>query len=64
MMSASARRQKSVPQRRGARISEGSLGEILRYSMLYMPGAILLLGLAVYLRRRISDPGAAAEEKA
>jgi hypothetical protein len=51
------------PAAAGARISEGSLGEILRYSMLYMPGAVLLLGLAVWLRRRISDSGA-AEEKA
>jgi hypothetical protein len=47
----------------GARISEESLSEILRYSMLYMPGAVVLLGLAVYLRRRVSD-AAVGEEKA
>ena len=28
----------------GARISEASLGEVLRYSIFYMPGAVLLLG--------------------
>jgi hypothetical protein len=48
----------------GARINEASLGEVLRYCMLYMPGAVVLLGLAVYLRRRVSDSGAAAGEKA
>jgi hypothetical protein len=39
----------------GARINEASLGEVLRYVVLYMPGAILLLGAAVYLRRRGAD---------
>jgi hypothetical protein len=33
-------------------LSEGSLGEILRYVLLFMPAAPALLGLAVYLRRR------------
>ena len=50
------------PASAGARINEASLGEILRYSMIYMPGAVLLLGLAVYLRRRISDAGSAGEK--
>jgi hypothetical protein len=40
----------------GARISEASLGEVLRYVVLYMPAAVLLLGTAVYLRRRAVDP--------
>src|SRR5262245_25570169 len=44
----------------GARINEASLGELLRYVVLYMPGAILLLGVAVYFRRRSSE-GSAAE---
>jgi hypothetical protein len=46
----------------GARINEASLGELLRYVVLYMPGAILLLGAAVFLRRRASDGRARAEE--
>lgn len=36
------------------RITENSLGEILRYVMIYMPAATALLGLAVFLRRRSS----------
>ena len=39
----------------GARISEGSLGEVLRYVVFYMPGAVGLLGAAVYLRRRVQE---------
>jgi hypothetical protein len=39
----------------GARINEASLGEVLRYVVVYMPGAALLLGAAVYLRRRATD---------
>jgi gliding motility-associatede transport system auxiliary component len=39
----------------GARISEASLGEVLRYTVLYIPSAVVLLGLAVYFRRRISE---------
>jgi hypothetical protein len=45
----------------GARINEASLGEVLRYAAVYMPGAVLLLGLAVYLRRRITDARALEE---
>jgi len=43
------------PAAAGARINEASLGELLRYVTLYLPGAILLAGIAVYLRRRVSD---------
>jgi hypothetical protein len=39
----------------GARINEESLGELLRYVVLYMPGAVLLLGVAVYFRRRSTE---------
>jgi len=34
------------------RITEGSLGEIMRYVLVFMPGAALLLGVSVYLMRR------------
>jgi hypothetical protein len=44
----------------GARINEASLGELLRYVVLYMPGAVLLLGVAVWFRRRSSE-GSAGE---
>lgn len=33
-------------------ITESSLGEIMRYVLVYVPGAAMLLGLAVYLMRR------------
>ena len=50
------------------RITEGSLSEILRYVLVFMPAAALLLGLAVYLRRRSRDdrvkPHAASSAKA
>jgi hypothetical protein len=44
----------------GARIDESALGDVFRYVVLYMPGAILLLGFAVYLRRRSTEGGARA----
>jgi hypothetical protein len=44
----------------GARINESSLGEVLRYVVLYMPGAAALLGLAVFLRRRSTEGRARA----
>jgi hypothetical protein len=47
----------------GARINEASLGELLRYVMIYMPGAVLFLGISVYLRRRASG-GRAGETSA
>ena len=34
------------------RLSESSLSEIVRYVLLYMPGAALLLSIAMYMRRR------------
>jgi hypothetical protein len=43
----------------GARLNEASLGEVLRYVVFYMPGAVLLLAIAVYLRRRVMDASAA-----
>jgi hypothetical protein len=54
------------PAAAGTRISEASLGEVLRYVTLYMPGAVALLGLAVFLRRRSTEgraPKAGAEER-
>lgn len=36
-------------------ITESSLSEIMRYVLLFMPGAAMLLGVAVYLRRRTRD---------
>jgi hypothetical protein len=47
----------------GARIAEASLGELLRYVIFYMPASVLLLGIAVYVRRRASDKGARHEAK-
>jgi hypothetical protein len=43
------------PAAAGARINEASLGELFRYVILYLPGAILFAGMAVYLRRRVSN---------
>ena len=41
------------PQRLLAlRMTERSLGSVLRYTLLYMPGAAVLLGIAVAVRRR------------
>ena len=34
------------------RITEGSIGEIMRYVLVFMPGAALLLGVSVHLMRR------------
>ena len=36
----------------GLSLSEESLGEVMRYVLLYMPGAAGLLGAFVLLRRR------------
>jgi hypothetical protein len=33
-------------------VSEASLDDIVRYSVIYMPLAVALLGVAVHLRRR------------
>jgi hypothetical protein len=43
------------PAAAGLRIDESSLGEVLRYVVLYMPAAAGLLGLAVFLRRRSTE---------
>jgi hypothetical protein len=40
------------PHEVGLSLSEDSLGEILRYVVIYMPGSAALIGLAVVLRRR------------
>jgi hypothetical protein len=45
----------------GARLNEASLGEVLRYAVFYMPGAVLLLAIAVYLRRRVMDAAASGD---
>ncbi len=45
----------------GARLNEASLGEVLRYVVFYMPGAVLLLAIAVYLRRRVMDASASGD---
>ena len=45
----------------GARLNDASLGEVLRYVVFYMPGAVLLLAIAVYLRRRVMDASAARD---
>ncbi len=47
------------------RITEGSLSEIVRYVLVFMPGAALLLGVAMYLRRRAREdrPGRAEKSK-
>ena len=39
----------------GARIDEASLGQIYRYVVLYLPAAVALLGIAVYVRRRATE---------
>jgi hypothetical protein len=36
----------------GLRVSEESIGDIVRYAVVYMPLAAALLGVAVHLRRR------------
>lgn len=45
------------PAAAGLRIDESSLGEVLRYVILYMPAAVGLLGIAVFLRRRATSRG-------
>jgi hypothetical protein len=46
----------------GARLNEASLGEVLRYAVFYMPGAVVLLGIAVYLRRRVTNTPTGAKD--
>ncbi|HEX3855345.1 MAG TPA: hypothetical protein VHW01_30490, partial [Polyangiaceae bacterium] len=46
----------SVPEKTahevGLSLSEGSLSEVLRYVLIYMPGCAAALGVFVMLRRR------------
>jgi hypothetical protein len=48
-----------VPQKpshpAGLSLSEDSLGEVLRYVLVYMPGAALVLGGLILLRRRSTE---------
>ncbi|MBI5537065.1 MAG: GldG family protein [Deltaproteobacteria bacterium] len=46
------------------RITEGMLGEIMRYVLVFMPGAALLLGVSVYLLRRSDKKDAKKKDKA
>jgi hypothetical protein len=52
----------SVPKRRahpaGLSLTEDSLGEVLRYGLVYMPGSALGLGLLIVSRRRRKRPSA------
>lgn len=43
------------PAAAGLRIDESSLGEVLRYVVLYMPLAVGFVGIAVFLRRRATE---------
>jgi hypothetical protein len=58
----------SVPEKRerevGLSLAEESLGEVLRYVLLYMPAAAGLLGAFVLLRRRSSEQRARAASSA
>jgi hypothetical protein len=47
----------------GLALTEGSLGEVWRYVLLYMPGSALLLALLVFYRRRIGELPRGAEPK-
>ena len=51
------------PAAAGLRIDESSLGEVLRYVIFYLPGAVALLGVAVFLRRRATSRGPKADDK-
>jgi hypothetical protein len=58
----------SVPEKPerevGLSLSEESLGEVMRYVLLYMPGAAGLLGAFVLLRRRNLERAARRSEPA
>ncbi len=49
----------SVPEKpshpAGLSLTEESLGDVLRYVLLYMPGAALLLGALILVRRRYTE---------
>jgi hypothetical protein len=43
------------PRAGGLALTEESLGEVLRYVLVYMPGAAALAGLLILLRRRAQE---------
>jgi hypothetical protein len=57
----------SVPEKAehdvGLSLTEESLGEVLRYVLIYMPGAAALLGVFVLLRRRALEKKSRRDEK-
>ena len=58
----------SVPEKTqhevGISLSEGSLGEVLRYVLVYMPGCAAALGAFVMLRRRSVEKKSRQDERA
>jgi hypothetical protein len=58
----------SVPEKpshpAGLSLTEDSLGEVLRYVLLYMPGSALLLGALILLRRRQTERRSRAAHRA
>ncbi|HEX4334819.1 MAG TPA: GldG family protein [Polyangiaceae bacterium] len=58
----------SVPEKpshpAGLSLTEESLGEVLRYVLLYMPGSALLLGALILVRRRHTERRSRAEHRA
>jgi hypothetical protein len=58
----------SVPEKpshpAGLSLTEDSLGEVLRYVLLYMPGASLLLGGLILVRRRQTERRSRAKHRA
>jgi hypothetical protein len=58
----------SVPEKpshpAGLSLTEDSLGEVLRYVLLYMPGSALLLGALILVRRRHTERRSRAEHRA
>ncbi len=58
----------SVPEKpshpAGLSLTEDSLGEVLRYVLLYMPGSALLLGALILFRRRQTERRSRAEHRA
>jgi hypothetical protein len=58
----------SVPEKAqhdvGISLSESSLGEVLRYVLIYMPGCAAALGVFVLLRRRSLEKKSRLEERA
>ena len=48
----------------GLSLSEGTLGEVLRYVLIYMPGCAAALGAFVLLRRRSVEKKSRKDEAA